>query len=307
MKRTELENSVRHCYSSWADRYYDDYYASEQAYPPVHVDIARNILLKYECQSLLDAGCGPASMLRHLDWLGQQRYGFDLTAEMVVEAKRILSADHVPEQNIWQGSVMDQAAFSNPEGSPALQQGYDAVLCFGVLPHIPEAEECAVFANLKQAVRPGGIVLVEARNELFGLFTLNRYSRALFSEHLIREEMLKERAGPDERTMLESALLCLDKQFRMDLPPIRTGYADEPGYDEILSRTHNPFITQKLAEACGFEEVQLLFYHYHALPPMLESMVPDLFRRESVRIEDPTDWRGYFMASAFILVGRCPA
>jgi len=37
---------------------------------------------------LLDAGCGPASMLRHLVRPERQVYGFDLTPEMVTEAQR---------------------------------------------------------------------------------------------------------------------------------------------------------------------------------------------------------------------------
>jgi hypothetical protein len=37
---------------------------------------------------------------------------------------------------------------------------------------------------------------------------------------------------------------------------------------------------------------------------MLEAEVPHFFRTESVAMEDPFDWRGHFMASAFILAGR---
>ena len=50
--------------------------------------------------------------------------------------------------------------------------------------------------------------------------------------------------------------------------------------------------------------MRLLFYHFHALPPMLESANPQLFRQASLAMEaEPTDWHGYFMASAFILAG----
>jgi hypothetical protein len=52
--------------------------------------------------------------------------------------------------------------------------------------------------------------------------------------------------------------------------------------------------------------MQVLFYHFHALPPMLEQAAPALFRRASVAMENPRDWRGHFMASAFVLVGRRP-
>ena len=50
--------------------------------------------------------------------------------------------------------------------------------------------------------------------------------------------------------------------------------------------------------------MRTLFYHYHCLPPMFESAMPELFRRASLAMENPEDWRGHFMASAFLVVGR---
>ena len=32
--------------------------------------------------------------------------------------------------------------------------------------------------------------------------------------------------------------------------------------------------------------------------------MPELFRQASLAMEDPEDWRGHFMASAFLVVGR---
>ena len=146
-------------------------------------------------------------------------------------------------------------------------------------------------------------VAVEARNALFALFTLNRYSRAFFRDALLDEQGLRSRSG-DEAETLDAALGELDARFRLDLPAVRKGYDNEPGYDEVLSRTHVPMELERIARDVGLIETRLLFYHYHALPPMLEARVPNLFRRESLKMENPMDWRGYVMASAFILVGR---
>lgn len=305
MDNSSLEHSIRHCYSTWSERYYSDYYQSETAYPPVHTNIVRELIQKSDTQRILDAGCGPASMLRDLDIPGLQRFGFDLTPEMVVEARRILALQQVPENHIWEGSVLDESAFYMPDSSTSI--GFDAAICFGVLPHIPAAYDVNVLANLAKAVRPGGWVACEARNQLFALFTLNRYSRDLFRDHLINVDKLKElRQNPTEELALNQALEQLDQHFRIDLPPIRRGYDAEPGYDEVLSRTHNPFVLADDARKAGLDDVQCLFYHYHVLPPMLGSLVPDLFRRESIAMEDPSDWRGYFMASAFIVLGKRP-
>jgi hypothetical protein len=32
--------------------------------------------------------------------------------------------------------------------------------------------------------------------------------------------------------------------------------------------------------------------------------MPEIFLRESLAMEQPEDWRGYFMASAFLLCGK---
>ncbi len=300
--RSKVEAAVQSCYSTWSERYYGDYYASAKAYPPVHVEIVRKLLRDIGANTLLDAGCGPASMLREFAELNGGRWGFDLTAEMVAEAQRVLASQGVPGEQIWQGSVLDATAYRPPADRPL---GFDAALCFGVLPHIPEESDVTVLRNLRAAVRPGGTVIAEARNELFALFTMNRYSRAFFRDTLIREDELRARAGA-ETAKLDAALTALDGHFRMDLPPVRKGYSGEPGYDEVLSRTHNPFVLRAQAEEAGLVDTRVLFYHFHALPPMFEGSLPDLFRSASVAQEDPTDWRGHFMASAFILVGRRP-
>jgi SAM-dependent methyltransferase len=301
MDKEALQRSIRDCYASWSKRYYADYYQAAGAYPPVQTEITCTLLSEAKATSVLDAGCGPASMLRDLKLPGLQRFGFDLTPEMVNEARAVLGAQGIPEAHIWQGSVLDSHSFNPP--SKAIGDGFDAAICFGVLPHVPEQADALVLRHLHDAVRPGGLVAIEARNALFALFTLNRYSRAFFRDALIDEATLRRQAG-EEGEAIERALAELDCQFRLDLPPVRKGYEGEQGYDEVLSRTHVPMLLQNAAQSVGLRDVRVLFYHYHALPPMLERVVPKLFRRASLEMEDPNDWRGLIMASAFILVGN---
>jgi 2-polyprenyl-3-methyl-5-hydroxy-6-metoxy-1,4-benzoquinol methylase len=300
--RQRIEASIQHCYSTWGETYHDDYYGANAAYPPVHVELLRRLVKESGAKTLLDAGCGPASFLRYLAGDGISLHGFDLTGEMVVEAKRVLSELGLDASNICQGSVLERDAFA-PPGAPREIAGYESAVCVGVLPHIPEDQEAEVFSNLQGSVRSGGTVIVEARNQLFSLFTLNRPSYEFFSKELIRADRIIERAGND-RAKVEGALGLLQQRFRMDLPPIRRGKSSEPGYDEVLSRTHNPLVLRETFAAAGFANVRVLFYHFHAMPPLLESGLPEIFLRESVDMEHADDWRGYFMASAFLLVGN---
>ena len=301
MTGSKYEEIVKACYSTWGETYYEEYYGKNAPYPPVHRDILIDLLTRAEIRNVLDAGCGPASFLRYLIGKGVDLYGFDLTPEMVVEARRIFAKCDIATDHIWEGSVLEPADFQMPDLTEKL--AYDAAICIGVLPHIHEEADAVVIENLRNAVKEDGLVVLEARNQLFALFTLNRYTHQLFMEELIRVDDLRDRTG-HLSTNFETAVKEMEGQFRMDIPPVRKGKQGEPGYDEILSRTHNPLLLREQFAAAGFKDVQLLFYHYHCLPPVFEGTLGEFFRRESLAMEDPTDWRGYFMASSFLLAGR---
>jgi 2-polyprenyl-3-methyl-5-hydroxy-6-metoxy-1,4-benzoquinol methylase len=295
-----VEKLIQSCYSTWSKDYYKNYYASKSAYPPVHREILKALLKKHKVKRLLDAGCGPASFLRDLTHTKMELWGFDLTPEMVEEANLVLSQKGYPQDSVWQGSVLDPKAFRHPRRKGLK---FDGAVCIGVLPHIPVGEDENVISNLKKAVQSGGLVVLEARNQLFSLFTLNRYSYEFFMQELVQEASLRNKTKKNQAA-LDEALQELQKRFRMDLPLVRKGKQGEPGYDEVLSRTHNPFVLKEKFEKAGFKDVQIHFYHYHCMPPQLERFMPNIFRKESMAMEDPSDWRGYFMASAFLLSGK---
>lgn len=292
---------VARCYSTWGSSYYEEFYGDQAPYPPVHADLLRSLLLSSGAKTVLDAGCGPASFLRRLGKEGLDLYGFDLTPEMVAEAKKTMATLGFNPRHFWEGSVLRPGDFVRP-GLPA---HYDACVCVGVLPHVPAEHETTVLNNLFQAVHSGGVVLVEARNALFSLFTQNRFTHAFLRNELMRADELLAKAGAAAGP-LSAALEEWQKYFRMDLPPVRKGKKEEPGYDEVISRVHIPFVLEEQLRQTGFQEVRTFFYHYHALPPMLSGTAGAFFKKASVEMENPSDWRGHFMASAFILAATRP-
>ncbi|MFH1318655.1 MAG: class I SAM-dependent methyltransferase [Candidatus Omnitrophota bacterium] len=289
----DYEKSVANCYSTWGKTYYDEYYGDKAPYPPVHTELLRSLLKQAKVKNVLDAGCGPASFLRDIINEGIELFGFDLTSEMVEEAKLIFEKNGLSPDNIWKGSILDKKSFILPSGKAFK---FDAVICSGVMPHISERDEDEIFENLLAAVKPGGLVALEARNQLFSLFTMNRYSCHFIQEELIRLDKFNDK--------IKSSLEEMKQYFCMGSPPIRKGKENEPGYDEVLSRTHNPIVLKNKFEKIGLREVNLKFYHFHALPPIFSSALGDSFVKESLKLEDPDDWRGHFMASAFFVVGK---
>lgn len=293
----ELERLAA-CYSTWGRSYFDDYYGPGAPYPPVHVELVRSALAARRPRHLLDAGCGPASCLRLLLDLVPECWGFDLTPEMVEEARRVIGAMGRPASRIALGSVLEASAY-RPSDAPA--GGFDAVTCIGVMTHVPAADEPVALRNLHDALAPGGMAIVEARNALFSLFSMNRYTRDFIRDTLMRVPD----AAPEARSFLERAGEALASTLRTDLPPVRGGKAGEPGYDEVQSRTHVPFELVEAMRRVGFVDLHCRFCHFHAAPPMTESFDPALFRRLSLALEsNPDDWRGHFLASQFIVVAR---
>lgn len=292
------EAAIRKCYAGWAETYARDYYSERAPYPPIHREMIRRSLIEFGARNVLDAGCGPASILEGLADLGIDLYGFDLTPEMVAAARRKFEGLGLPADRVWIGDALDPRAFRHPSA-----ERFDAALCVGVLPHIPMGREIEVFANLRNAVRPGGMVVVEARNALFSLFSFNRYTRAFLHDRLIDVSSIQPE-DESEAERLSSALSAVDERLRLDLPPFRDGSKDAPGYDQVLSNAHNPLELRETFAESGFTSVKTLFYHFHRLPPLCEAIAPNLFRRTSLEMENnPTDWRGHFMASAFLLLG----
>jgi hypothetical protein len=60
-------------------------------------------------------------------------------------------------------------------------------------------------------------------------------------------------------------------------------------------------IEDEIFKPNGFSVNKIHFYHYHALPPIFENKYPGLFQELSLRLEKPNDWKGYLMASAYVV------
>ena len=296
--RDETKNAVQRHYAALVDDYTDEYSDGFSGYPAnvKRLDIILRRAQDLGARTLLDCGCGEGSPMLRIREAGLEVRGFDFVPEMVGKAALILDGDG-PAVSVWQGDITEEAAF-RPEGL-SVPESYDVCMAMGVFPHIQD--EVRALQNMASVTRPGGRVLVEFRNELFALFTLNRYSYRMFVDRLLSVSEAKRRHS-QHRKELEEFESKLEAFFRLDLPPVRAGTADAPGYDAVLSQLHNPFELHGLFEEAGLRIDQMHFYHYHALPPMFEKDYPELFRTLSLEMErDPNDWRGYFMASAFIV------
>ena len=82
----------------------------------------------------------------------------------------------------------------------------------GVLPHVPKGSDVEVVGNLRDSVGDGGLVVVEARNQLFALFTFNRYTY-----ELVRDELDARVAESPGCTMILSSRMPINACIRYKL------------------------------------------------------------------------------------------
>jgi 2-polyprenyl-3-methyl-5-hydroxy-6-metoxy-1,4-benzoquinol methylase len=294
----EKQHHVREHYTDISDDYVAQYdernLETHHEYPANYfrLKIIKDRMAAANSQSFVDAGLGagvPAvEVARHLGITNVS--GFDFTSEMVELAKKTFASNGLDPNRVRTGDITDYSCFEQATAG----ENVDAALALGVLPHIED--ELATLENMSRCLVPGGRAFVSFRNKAFSMFTMNRYTRDFFIEELLHDI-------PGE--IKDSVDADLQKRVAMDKPPVRdSNVAGGVGYDQILSKMHNPFEMDDLFKDAGFSSTRLHWYHYHPVPPMLSGNSVDTleFRKAAMALEGETSsWRGIFLCSAFVV------
>jgi len=240
---------------------------------------------------ILDVGCGEATPLIEIcKSTGLFPYAFDITNEMVGLARKKFKENNFDDQNVIKANISDIQTFDEIFED----NFFSASLCLGVMPHVPDVLEA--LKNIRKKMTSGSVSYVSFRNLLFSLFTMNRYSKDFFLD------ILMPHLSNDEAKKIEEDF---SSRFAIEFPPKREiNKAGGIGYDTIPAEFHNPLTIKNVAKEAGFTDSEIYFYHFHPTPPMYETNLVSKksFRNMSINMENnPQDWRGYFMCSAFLL------
>jgi len=291
---TDRRALVSEHYDAAASGYYQQYqrenlYALNSDYPANYfrLQLLVNRLASAGVRRVYEVGVGEGTPLATMAKMGFDVVGCDISNAMVKVAQDNFAKQGLSGELIQWGDIEDSTTLV-----AQLKHGaFDAVIAAGVLPHV--RNDRLFLENVKMLLKPRGKVLIEFRNKLFSLFTLNRYTKEFVLDDLLAG------VAPELKQILAAEL---DKRLETALPPIREKTASGGvGYDAILSKFHNPFELQELFAQSGFENIRIRWYHYHPIPPMFEKSHPELFRAEAIKLEHEGTWRGYFLCSAGVV------
>jgi len=289
-------NQIRKYYDAVASGYERQYerdslFDLSRPYPANYfrLQLLLNSFASKGIKRVIEVGVGEGTPLATLGKAGLDVWGFDISSAMVDASRARIQEEGMDPDHIFWADIQDPTTYAH-----VFKEGlFDGLMAMGVMPHV--ANDDMVLDNMAVLVRPGGSVFIEFRNSLFSLFTFNRYTADFILHDLLAgvSAKVKELVAKD-----------LESRLRMDMPPMRTAVenSNAPGYDAILSRFHNPFEVLDLFARHGFEQLKLLWYHYHPAMPYLESEMQALFREEAIRLEhEASGWRGMFLCSAFVV------
>jgi len=282
------KQKTKNYYDQEAGDYIKQYQEGYNQYPAnlIRIKFIIERLKKNNVKTILDAGCGTCRPMVKLLKEGFDVKGFDFSKDMVEQGKKELEKAGYNTELIYSADLEDGSGLPNEK--------FDAILALGVFPHI--VHEKKALSNTGKLLNPNGLVFIEFRNDLFATYTLNKYSLDFFLNRIIDLNSLPQEVQ-DEVIDFYSKRLKVDKPIKEKSGKIR--------YEDILAKFRNPLsIENKLFEPCNFSIVDIHFYHYHALPPVFENKYPKLFRELSLKMERSNDWKGYLMASAYVIEAK---
>jgi SAM-dependent methyltransferase len=218
----------------------------------------------------LDFGCGDGVFMAWLADRDATVAGADINPTMVAAARDQLAA------------LGDRLLFVRQCGAEGLAElpdaGLDAVFALNVLAYLEPDEEAAFYRHARRMLRPGGQLIVTHSNELFDLFTFNRYTVNFVRKYFSFD------AGPTE------------------IAPLLT-HPDKPDRAGFHVR-ENPLSYRYKLRQRGFDERQQEFAILHEQPPLLTPEIDfDAIntRRypETLGWPDEERWKLMFVCSIF--------
>ena len=180
MSLEEQKDQVRDFYNQTKATFDESFDWNGKLYPSnrVRMDHCLDLLAKHGCHRVLDAGCGTGTILLEMLRRGHDAMGFDFSEEATEACRAKLVAEGYNETLATQGDIETVDYFGIK---------FDAIIIMGAFTH--PLYHARALANLRRQIRPGGLLLVELRNELFKLWAHDEMVLPLYQKMMPKSNL----------------------------------------------------------------------------------------------------------------------
>lgn len=256
------------------------------------IALVADLISSLKPKRILDIGCGTAEPMLKVLKNGFDVRGFDLSPGMIEQAKKKLKANGFSENLAEVGDVLDPSIIKKYGAN-----SFDLVIANGVLPYISDSE--TAHKHISQLIKPNGYYASAYSNALLDLVTFNRFTMRFHWENFISPLKISE----DEKKKV------MEELEKLITHPYEPKSIPEGARNDIYVGSHNPLTLKDEIKKYGLIQEDIFFYKFHAFPPILKGKSPMLHKifmqqSRSYEIAKCRDWRGYFLASTFIVVAK---
>jgi SAM-dependent methyltransferase len=238
------------------------------------------LLKKHKPKQIIDAGCGAGMPLIDIKKKGFNIIGYDKAKNMVLEAKENLKKNRLSPDLVFYDD------FENPK--KIKNNSVDCILGMGTFYYANNVNKTLLIQ--KKKLKKNGRLIFSLRNRLFDIVTLNNYTKK-FLDEIYEIKNLKKEWKNKYKNLTKNFTDRRKINFEKNI--------DEAGVNNHIP--HNPLTITDEMKKLGLLVEGIYFYHFHAFPPVFEALDKNYYRRISWKIENPLDWRGFLLASTFVV------
>jgi len=216
-------------------------------------------------KKIFEFGCGDAVLFPDFLQSGALIDGIDISSIMIQKAGLRLGKERSHLAQV--GDVNNMKKIKS--------NSLDAVISFNVLAYLTDREEEIFYKETSRILKPGGYLIVTHSNELFDMFSLNKYTVEFMNRNLI--------STTKNQNKIKQLLT----------------YADSPENPVSYNIRENPLAYKYKLAGYGFQELSQEFINLHECPPpvLKEKQFPD-----TLGYEECDKWKLMFICSTF---GSC--
>lgn len=254
--------------------------------------IYRSVLNEKRPSKVLDIGCGGGQTVLDAFEIGAQVIGLEPVPSLVDFGKRKLSESGFNAEAIAQGDASDISRFESST--------FDLVAMLSVIPHIPYQDWPSLHMEIQRVLKPGGYAVIAYRNELFDLYTENRFTHEFFMKNFYS-------LGSYSLEIREKISLELEDFIpRHNVPSLNHTESKDKRFGLLDRPKSNPLTQAEYLANYGLTLEHNFFCNIHPLLPnsaVSKSIEPsDLKHQAELAYFDK--WQGNFMGSMFVSIAR---